>query len=121
MNWKQANPLLVEAHLFKLRWPIRLRCSWTEGLRLLVGGRVWFSVRDSPPWPRRGDCAGGAVGAVDQCRKYLIKIRCASRKSIRMLRDVEPTAPPAPSAPGCPALTKAGNAAHRITVCVQPI
>lgn len=39
-------------------------------------GRVWSKMClgfCNTLWTRRGDCADGAVGAVDQCRKYLMK------------------------------------------------
>src|SRR5580765_6872726 len=69
-----------------------------------------------------GETAPQALsGRFDSVSEVPYGIRCASRKSIRMLRDFEPTAPPAPSAPGCPALTKAGSCTHRDDIRVRTI
>ena len=63
---------------------------------------------------------GGATAPKARSRRLTnvvstLLIRCASRISIRMLRDVDRTAPPAPAAPGFPALAKAGNSlVHRM-------
>src|SRR6476469_10951183 len=78
------------------------------------GTQVPVAVTNACVIPRLGQGAGRLrrrrlSGRFDSVSEVPYGIRCASRKSIRMLRDFERTAPPAPSAPGCPALTKGGE------------